>query len=274
MTTRIAFLLARRVPPVPSPVLLQVFARLEADGFDVMGWIPEEHLTQADAWAGGADLVVLKSHTELALSLAGTLHGQHVPLLNPYPSCITAQDKITASRVLRAAGIPVPRTWVTGDLSTLEPLLTDGPLIIKPHRGHRGAGISIVHDPAQLAGVPPPEQPVVAQELIAGPGEDLKVYVVGDDVFAVRKAFSADSFTRPGRPVTVTDEVGEIALACGQAFRLGLYGLDIIESPVGPVVVDVNYFPGYKGVDGVAPHIARYIARWATSEPGVQAPAA
>jgi ribosomal protein S6--L-glutamate ligase len=100
---------------------------------------------------------------------------------------------------------------------------------------------------------------VIVQEHVPGTGEDLKVYVVGDQVFAVRKPFSELSFTVPGRPVPVTPEVRDIALRCGEAMGLGLYGLDIIESPDGPFVVDVNYFPGYKGVPGAAAAIAEYI---------------
>jgi ribosomal protein S6--L-glutamate ligase len=64
--------------------------------------------------------------------------------------------------------------------------------------------------------------------------------------------------------VPISPEVREIALACGELLGLGLYGLDVIESPDGPVVVDVNYFPGYKGVDGAAASIADYIQRYAT----------
>ena len=67
------------------------------------------------------------------------------------------------------------------------------------------------------------------------------------------------SFTVPGRPVPVTPEVRDIALRCGQAMGLSLYGLDVIESPDGPFVVDVNYFPGYKGVPGGAAAIAEHI---------------
>jgi ribosomal protein S6--L-glutamate ligase len=61
-----------------------------------------------------------------------------------------------------------------------------------------------------------------------GSGEDLKVYVVGEEVFAVRKEFSAMSFIQAGRPSQVSPEVHDIALRCGQVFGLGLYGLDII----------------------------------------------
>jgi ribosomal protein S6--L-glutamate ligase len=99
-------------------------------------------------------------------------------------------------------------------------------------------------------------------------------------VFAVRKPFSASSFTIAGRPCPVSPEVGDIARRCGEALGLGLYGLDIVESPRGPVVVDLNYFPGYKGVPDVAPLIADYIDGYAVGRhhpavpdvPGERAP--
>jgi glutathione synthase/RimK-type ligase-like ATP-grasp enzyme len=114
-----------------------------------------------------------------------------------------------------------------------------------------------------LTKVPKTETPVIIQELIEGTGEDLKVYVVGEKVFAVRKVFSETSFTVPGRPSEVSDEIREISLKTGEACGLGLYGLDIIESERGPFVIDVNYFPGYKGVPDVAPLIADYIDDYA-----------
>jgi ribosomal protein S6--L-glutamate ligase len=116
--------------------------------------------------------------------------------------------------------------------------------------------------------------PVLVQEHVPGPGEDLKIYVVGDRVSAVRKPFSATSFAVPGRPVPVREDVRDLALAAGRALGLGLYGLDVIESPDGPVVVDANYFPGYKGVRGAGELIGGYIdayARDAERTPGLAA---
>jgi glutathione synthase/RimK-type ligase-like ATP-grasp enzyme len=148
--------------------------------------------------------------------------------------------------------------------------------------GHRGAGIHIVQDAAGLAAAAAgSEFPQIVQEHISGPGEDLKVYVVGDQVFAVRKPFSETSFAVPGRPVAVDPEVRDAALRTGRALGLGLYGLDIIESPDGPYVVDVNYFPGYKGVPDAGAVIADYIDAYAQGsitlpEPsvGAESPAA
>lgn len=45
-------------------------------------------------------------------------------------------------------------------------------------------------------------------------------------------------------------EVREIARRCGQVFGLGLYGLDMIEGPSGPVVVEL--WLGTASVLGVA----------------------
>jgi ribosomal protein S6--L-glutamate ligase len=190
------------------------------------------------------------------------LHGTR--LLNSYRSCMLTQNKIVAARLQHAAGIPTPPCWVTGDLTLLRDLAAERPLIIKPYLGHRGAGLRIVRKPADLDGLPVPDTPVLIQEYMPGRREHLKVYVVGGNVFAVRKRFSADSFTQPGRPCRVSTEVREIALRCGQAFGLGLYGLDIVESARGLWVVDLNTFPGYKGVPGVAPLIADFIAQAAT----------
>lgn len=259
---RISFLLTRRVPPVPSPVLVEVFALLERWGHTVRGEIPEEHLARVDALEASADLYVLKSHTELALSLAGLLHDRGARLLNRYEGCLAAQDKITAVRRLRAAGVPAPATWVTGDLRLATPLLEEGPLVVKPHRGHRGTDVHVVRTGAELAALPNPSTPVIVQRYVPGQDVDLKVYVVAEQVFAVRKPFSADSFTRAGRQVPVLDTVGDIAMRARAAFGLDLFGLDLIEGPAGPEVVDVNYFPGYKGVPDVALPIARVVAEY------------
>jgi ribosomal protein S6--L-glutamate ligase len=269
---KLYFMLVRRVPARPSPILTEVFDILGRRGFQVETGIAEEMVRQSDSLVVEHDLYILKSHTELSLSMAGILHDQGAQLLNPYLSCITTQDKIIASRRLRATGVPTPRSWVTGDLSLMRSIVEEMPLIIKPYRGHRGAGIHIVHNPRELAAVPPPEQLMLIQEYIPGNGEDLKVYVVGDEVFAVRKPFSATSFTQPGRPCPVSDEIREIARRCGQAFGLSLYGLDIIEGKDGPMVVDLNYFPGYKGVPNIGPLIAAYIEDYARGRFSLELP--
>jgi len=270
-------LLGRRATPGLSPVMAEVFRRLTARGFRVESGIAENTLIRTDDLAPAYDLYLLKSYSELALSLAGVLHVAGARLLNPYPNGALARNKIVASRLLGAAGVPAPKTWVTDDLSLFADAVAAQPLIIKPYLGYSGTGVRVVRDGRELAALPPPQGPVLIQEYVEGRGDDLKVYVAGDDVFAVRKPFSPSSFIVPGRPVPVTPAVRELALRCGQVFGLGLYGVDIVEDADGPWVVDVNTFPGYKGVPGAASRIADFIADYAEGRrqlPEIAAPPA
>jgi ribosomal protein S6--L-glutamate ligase len=262
---RVACMLDRRAHAMPTPLLESVFGRLELRRIHVHWIVPEEQLTRADALEPQYDLYLLKSQSQLALSLAAILHARGARLLNRYPACAAVRDKVVAAGRLRAAGIPAPRTWVTHDLGLLESLLQRGPLVVKPQNGLHGAGVHVLRRTADLAALPPPDGPQLVQELVQGIGTDLKLYVVGGRVFGVRKPFSRDSYAEPGEPCEVPEAARDIALRCGRAFGLGLYGLDVIESPDGPVVVDVNYFPGYRGIPGADALIADYVERLAAA---------
>jgi ribosomal protein S6--L-glutamate ligase len=262
---RVAWLLDRRAHRMPTPLLESVFARLERRGMRVDWMFPEEQLTRADDLNPEYDLYVLKSQSALALSLGAILHSRGARLVNRYPACAAVRDKVVAAGRLHAAGVPAPRTWVTTDLGLVESLLASGPLVIKPQRGLHGAGVHVLRRRADLANVPPPSEPQLVQDLVEGGREDLKLYVVGATVMGVRKPFSSDSYAEPGRPCEVPAAARDVALRCGRAFGMTLYGLDVIESRDGPVVVDVNYFPGYRGVPDAAQLVASHLERVAAT---------
>jgi ribosomal protein S6--L-glutamate ligase len=257
------FLLARRMPPVPSEIIVRVTDVLSQRGHQVSSAIAEEELTSLNRPAGEHDLYLLKSYTELSLSLAGALHAQGANLMNPYPACISARNKIICYQVLADAGIPVPRAWVTADFNLVRPLLRQFPVIFKPNMGWRGEGVCVVRNEHDLASLSLPDGPVLIQEYIENDGVDLRLYIVGNEVFGIRKRFSTNSFSVPGEPVAVSPAIRDIALRCGQSFGLHLYGIDVIEGADGPRVVDVNYFPGYKGVRDAHLMVADYIEAYA-----------
>ena len=262
---KLQFLTVTRVPDVPSPLLTEVTDLLRRRGHEVDHVTLEHRLLDIGRLAPDHDLYLLKSHTELSLSVAAVLHEQGARLLNPWAACAATQDKLRTHRRLEAAGVPVPRTLVAGDYSCAAAAAPAAgfPMVLKPVRGHRGSGVEVIRKPGQLTGRPCPATTMLLQHLVDGPGQDLKVYVVGHHVWAVRKPFGPLSFTRPGCAVPVSSEVEDIALRAGAALGLGIYGLDAIESAAGPVVVDLNYFPGYKGCPGVAPPMAAYIDAYA-----------
>jgi ribosomal protein S6--L-glutamate ligase len=187
---------------------------------------------------------------------------------------VACRNKIINMEYLRAGGVPAPRSWTTADMGLLLDLVKETPLIVKPWMGWRGIGIKVVKTPAEVRALPVPEAPMIIQEFVEGTGEDLRLYVAGESVFATRKPFSSTSFSVPGRSCPVSAGERKIGLAVGRAFGLGLYGLDIIETKKGPFVVDVNYFPGYKGVPRAAEAVADYIEAYAAGKVSLSLPAA
>lgn len=258
---RICFLLERGFPPRLNPIMAEVFALLEGRGVEVNVIYPEEELRRLDTLAVEADLYLLKSDTELALSLATALEGIGATVLNCCSACVLAKDKVLAATTLLRAGIAIPRSLVAASPRQLEGELAKAPLILKPHRGYHGAGIAVAETPAHLPAEEVYPDLVFAQEYLADARKDLKVFVIGEEVFGVRKTFSTDSFLRAGEPSPLSTEVENLARRCGQAFGLELYGLDVAEDEDGLYVMDVNYFPGYRGVPDAAHRLAEYIAK-------------
>src|SRR5437879_2788531 len=266
---KLYFMLAWRTPTAPNPVLVETFDLLRQRGFDIELGIAEELLLQLDRLAPTHDLYVLKSHAALWLSLAEIVHTHGGRVLNPFPACLAVQNKIVAVERMRAAGVPTPRSWVTGDPDLLRSIVEECPVIIKPYAGGRGIGILVVHSPHELARTPRPREPVLIQEYIRHE-EELKVYVIGEEVFGMRTGSSRDA---PRWPCPLRRHVREIALRCGRLFGLGLYGLDIVESPDGPLVVDLNYFPSYRNVPHAAVLIADFIDAYARGPVSARVPA-
>ena len=203
------------------------------------------------------DMYVLRQMSRLSLSLAGALHEQGAVIVNPYPVTVALRDRVIKSRVLQLAGVPTPTTYVASTPSQLAPLLEEGPLVIKPYQ--EGGQIKIVRTPAELAQVELGRDPVFAQRYHPPQGRDCKIYVIGGQLFGVKKVFPRRTEEEKlGEPFTLTPELIDIARRCGRAFEIDLYGVDVIESDGKAYVVDMDSIPGYKGVPDAPLLLARY----------------
>jgi glutathione synthase/RimK-type ligase-like ATP-grasp enzyme len=124
----------------------------------------------------------------------------------------------------------------------------------------------MVRYPSELGSVSWEEDFVLAQEYVDAPGFDLKLYVAGETVWAIRPL----SPLPPGRdqplPVPVTPAFHDLVRGCREEFGLILFGLDCMESTNGPVIVDVNEFPNYTGVEEAPAVIGQLLLQLATSE--------
>ena len=205
------------------------------------------------------DLYVLRQTSRLALSLAGALHEQGARIVNPYPVSCALRDKVVASRVLQAAGVPIPMTVVASEPEQLAPMLEDGPIVIKPYQGGGGHHIRVVSTSAELANIDCHRDPVFAQRYHPHDGRDRKLYVIGGRVFGVKKVFPRRTEEeKVGEPFTPSVDLCEIARRSGLAFGIDLYGVDVIESQGNHYVVDMCSIPGFKGVPGAVSLLARH----------------
>jgi ribosomal protein S6--L-glutamate ligase len=263
---RIAFLLVRHPPGRRSPIFPEVVRLLEADGATVDILYPDEGPIELSDVRVEHDLYVLKSGTETALSLAGALDALGAPLLNPYRVAVACRDKVVASKLLDAGGVPVPATYVAATPDALARQLDEGPFVLKPVRGSQGRGVSVVRSRNELQAWQG-EGPVLAQRYHEPDGLDWKLYKIGRELFGVERAWPALSYEdKVGRPLAVSPELRALAAGCERALGVDLFGFDVITSGGRPYVVDISSFPGFKGVPDAPRRLADYIVATARRE--------
>lgn len=92
---------------------------------------------------------------------------------------------------------------------------------------------------------------------------DRKLYVAGNRVFGLMKRWPRqDGSARPFEPPA---EMTDLALGVAEEMRLELFGIDLVGRQGTFSIVDLNPFPGYRGVDGAADAVADHIAARATA---------
>src|SRR2546426_8522717 len=112
------------------------------------------------------------------------------------------------------------------------------------------------------------------QEYVEKPERDLRVFVVGDEVVAAMYRYSKDWRTNAARggtaeSLTPTPELAELALKASKAVGGGVLAVDLMESPEGLLVHEVNPTPEFKaltaatGID-VAGKVVDYTVEVAT----------
>ncbi len=243
-----------------TPVMSGVVRLLVEWGAKVDLIHPEEQVLDLTRVKPEHDLYVLRSPSEMAMGLAGVLHAAGAAILNPYPIAALLQDRIATTGILAGAGIPVPQTFVTARPEVLADRLKEGPLVVKPHRGSAGRGIHVVWDGEELDDVPAYHGLLYAQRFIGIQGRVRRLYVISGQVFGVEHHWPARNHTeKMGTAFTVNDYLRQLALRCGEAFGLEVYGLHIVGEEEHTYVVDMHSFPSFRGVPDASLRLADYV---------------
>lgn len=213
----------------------------------------------------GLDLLIARGRSAELLDLLDRAECLGIATINRRDSILSVMDKARMGRALALAGIPIPQTRH----DTIAAILdhsgdSDFPMVVKPIFGDNARDVRIIRSREELAALQWSEPTALAQPLIPSDGFDLKLYVAGDEVHAARKPspLSAQAGLS-SQPAPLTPELRALALRCGSVFGLDFYGVDCIQTPEGPLVIEVNDFPNYSAVPGADECLARYAIRCA-----------
>jgi ribosomal protein S6--L-glutamate ligase len=228
---------------------------IDPDGISAVG--------SAD-WLAGIDVIVPRGRSLVLLSLVACAERHGVPVVNGRMAIAAVHNKLDMSVALVAGGVPTPATYAGAPRRLAEDVPAGSyPLVLKPAFGDNGRGLAVVPDAERLASIAWPEPVALAQALVPGNGFDLKLYGIGTEVWAVRKPSPLAPPRRASapRPVRLTRELAAIARRCRELFGLELYGVDCVETPRGPLAIEVNEYPNYTGVADADARLAELVER-------------
>lgn len=266
----VALLTERR--HLQDTALREARAALEAGGCEVQIVAPERgDLFDIPAEAPLWDCILSRGRNLAALSILAAAANLGVLTINTPRAIELVRNKIAMQSLLGRHNMPMPRSWFASDpLAFREVARKYFPLIIKPFDGDGSAGLWLLSEPDDCALLPRADTErtlFIAQEYLSTDGYDLKLYGIGSQVWAVRKP-SPVTFPQAGpalmRPTEGSEMIEmdaglrDIALTCGRACGLELWGVDVAMTPNGPFVIEINDFPTYSSVPEAGALIAQH----------------
>lgn len=183
-------------------------------------------------------------------------------VLNPPEAIEHCVDKYDILAILEENGVPVPRTAVTENVDEALKAFDElgGDVIVKPLFGSRGIGSTRVRDfevaSTIFGSITFYHGVIYLQEFVPHGFSDIRAFVVGDRVVAAmrRTANSWKTNYSQGacpRPIKLDKAMEDLAVKSAKLIECKIAGVDILESPRGALVVEVNSQPGWKGLQSV-----------------------
>jgi RimK family alpha-L-glutamate ligase len=184
-------------------------------------------------------------------------------VINPPEAIEHCVDKYDLLAILEENGIPVPRTAVTENVDEALKAFKElgGDVVVKPIFGSRGIGSTRVKDleiaPTIFNAITFYHGVLYLQEFVHHGFSDIRAFVVGDNVIAAMRRVADRWKTNYSQgahpePLKLDKTMEEIAIKSAKIIECKIAGVDILESPKGPLVIEVNSQPGWRGLQSVS----------------------
>ena len=200
-------------------------------------------------------------------------------------SILIAHDKYLTLEILNRAKVPVPETYLTMSPPTAKRIISElkPPIVMKLLGGSGGKGVMFSDDGENAASLIDTlnvlRQPLFIEKYIQNPGEDIRIIVIGNNAVASMKRIAKKGGKRSnlasggkGIPYKIDSTLERIAVRSAKAIGSEICGVDVIESPEGPLVIEMNISPGMKIADITNKNIPRMIADYVADKTEVYRP--
>jgi [lysine-biosynthesis-protein LysW]--L-2-aminoadipate ligase len=258
----------------------RIFAALRRRGVPYVQ-LDTRQLRMADAPVGTEPYrAVLNREIGLnrAVYAARSLEIRELPMINSANAIEICGNKWRTSLQLRRHGIATPDSCLAlSPQAALQAMRELGfPVVVKPLTGSWGRLVTPVHDEVTaeivldyIAALPGPQAHLVyLQRLVAKPGRDLRVIVIGDQAAGAiyrRSDRWRTNIALGAVPVAcpLTSDIAQLAVAAARAVGAAVAGVDLIEGTDGQLtVLEVNSgveFGGFSQAHGSSLELAELI---------------
>ncbi len=187
--------------------------------------------------------------------------------LNDSQAISRSRDKLRSLQLLSRAGVDLPTTSFahsTQDIDGLLEVVGGPPVVVKLLEGTQGLGVVLAETrkaaDSVISAFRQLDANILVQEYVKeARGADIRAFVVGGKVVAAMKRQGPpgefrSNLHRGGHAEVIKLSAGERATAVRAAKTMGLNvaGVDLIQSDVGPMVLEVNSSPGLEGIEAAS----------------------
>jgi ribosomal protein S6--L-glutamate ligase len=219
---------------------------------------------------------------EYPLTLVRQVQHLGIPVVNRFEAILLARNKFLTLQTLQGVGVSVPDSAYASNGSNFRgavSALGGFPLVLKRPYSRQGKGVALVHSYGEAG-------PVLEDLLHSGQGflvqhyippekrRDIRILVVGGKIAGAVSLspkggeFRANIHLRARAEILdMTEKMAELAIKSTEALGLDISGVDMIEEGDGSLrVIDVNYAPGFRGMEkctgiDVAVEIIKYVIK-------------
>jgi ribosomal protein S6--L-glutamate ligase len=202
--------------------------------------------------------------SEFSMTLVRHFELLGVPVVNRFEAILLARNKFLCLQALAQQGIPVPDSHFVTSLKGFEKAVASlggYPVVAKTPKGRQGEGVILIESRVTAGFVVHNllniREGLVVQEYLEPKGRtDLRAFVVGDRVVGAMELKPQEGDFRSnihllgqGKPIVLEEELADLAVRSTRILGLEISGTDIILSNNRAVVLEVNYSPGFRGLE-------------------------